>query len=157
MIFVKTISIRLPFLIVQTKNEMSMEYVLKCGKPCNSDDSIEKITDDKWSNAKSNAEQWKGLDKFGDVWDTTNWEDGQQGRYMHNNCYITLCSSNKREQAIIRDGKKREAAKDMLVSTSHSHDKSDLLPTYPKQKKNSVIHRRNSKEGSMCMVHEKGG
>ena len=112
-----------------------MECVLKCGKPCNIDDSIDKITDDKWSNVKSHAEQWKGLDKFGNVWDTTNWEDGQQGRYMHNNCYIFLCSSRKREQAIIRNGKKREAAKDMLVSKSHSHDKSDLPPTSPLQKK----------------------
>ena len=134
-----------------------MECVLKCGKPCNIDDSIDKITDDKCSNVKSYAEQWNSLEKFGDVWDTTNWEDGQQGRYMHNNCYITLCSSRKREQAIIRNGRKKEAERICLsLSLIPTINLIYLrLPHY--KKKNSVINRRNSKEGSMCMVQEKGG
>ena len=93
------------------------------------------ITLDKWSKIQTNAKEWKGLDKFGAVWDTTNWEDGQQGRFMHNSCYITLCSSKKREQAIIRDAKAREAAKKILKSTSQSPVYSDLHPTSPLQKR----------------------
>ena len=77
----------------------------------------------------------KGLDKFGDVWDTTNWEDGQQGRFMHNSCYVTLCSSKKHEQAVIRDAKARDAAKKITTSTSQSPVHSDSLPTSLLQKR----------------------
>ena len=49
-----------------------MEYVLKCGKPCTSGDSIDKITLDEWSKIQTNTKEWKGLDKFGDAWHTTN-------------------------------------------------------------------------------------
>ena len=55
---------------------MSREPALKCGKRCNSGEGIDKITFDKWSKILTNAKEWKGLDKFGEVWDTTNWEDG---------------------------------------------------------------------------------
>ena len=48
------------------------------------------------------------------------WENGQRRRFMHNSCYITLCSSKKREEAIIRDTKAREATKKMPTSTSQS-------------------------------------
>ena len=53
---------------------------------------------------------------------------------MHNSCYIILCSSKKREQAIIRDAKGREAAKNILASTSQSPVHSDSLPTSQLQK-----------------------
>ena len=124
-----------------------MECVLKCGKPCISGDSIDKITLDSWSKIQTNAKEWKGLDKFRDVWDTNNWEDGQQRRFMHNNCYITLCSSKKREQAITRDAKAREAAKEILTSTSQSSVHSDSLPTSPLQKRTQLstgfIHKKD--------------
>ena len=54
---------------------------------------------------------------------------------MHISCYITLCSSKKREDAIIRDAKAREAAKEIPTSTSQSPVHSDLLPTSPLQKR----------------------
>ena len=63
-----------------------------CGKQCHAKDSIDKITDDKWTKIKANAEQWRSLDRFGDVWDNVNWDNGQHGLYMHNSCYISLCS-----------------------------------------------------------------
>ena len=85
-----------------------MECVLKCGKPCTSGDSIDKIVLDKWSKIQTNATEWKGLDKFGDVWDTTSSEDGQQGRFMYNSCYITFCSSKKHEQALDKFGDSRD-------------------------------------------------
>ena len=73
-----------------------MECVLNCGKPCTSGDSIDKITVYKWSKIQTNAKERKGLHKFGDAWDTTNWEDGLQRRFLHKSCYITLSSSKKR-------------------------------------------------------------
>ena len=62
---------------------------------------------------EQNSDQCKRMDKFGEVWDTTNWEDGQQECFMYNSCYITLCSSKKREQVIIRDATAKEAAKEI--------------------------------------------
>ena len=64
---------------------------------------------------EQNSDQCKRMDKFGEVWDTTNWEDGQQECFMYNSRYITLCSSNKREQVIIRDATAKEAAKEILT------------------------------------------
>ena len=121
-----------------------MECVLKCGKPCTSGDSIDKITLDKWSKIQTIAKEWKGIDKFGDVWDTTNLEYGQKGRFVHNRCYITLCSSKKCEQAIIRDAKAIEAAKKIPNSTSQSPVHCDSLPTSPLQKRTRLfIHKKN--------------
>ena len=77
-----------------------MECVLKCGKPCARRGNTDQITLDKWSKIQITAKEWKGLDKFGDIWNRTNWEDGQRGCFMHNSCYITLYSSKKRKQAI---------------------------------------------------------
>ena len=60
-----------------------------------------------------NSDQCKRMEKFGEVWDRTNWEDGQQECVMYNGCYITLCSSKKREQVIIRDATAGKAAKEI--------------------------------------------
>ena len=48
-----------------------MECILKCGDPCREADTIDRITDGKWSNIKTKAELWQGLDRFGDVFATT--------------------------------------------------------------------------------------
>ena len=124
-----------------------MKCVLKCGKPCTSGDSIDKITLDKFIKIQTNAKEWKGLDKFEDVQDTTNWKDSQQGRVMHNSCYISLCSSKKREQAIIRDAKASEAAQEIPTSMSQSPFHSDSLPTSALQKRTQLstgfIHKKD--------------
>ena len=119
--------------------------MLKCGKPYKEGDSIDKITSDKWTKIQTNAKEWKGLDKFGDVWDTTTWEDGQQGRFMHNNCYITLCSSVKLDQAVIRDANK---AKEKLVApVQQPPSSSDSFTASPPQKRTrlstGVIHLKD--------------
>ena len=138
------------------KYELSMECVLKWGKPCTSRDSIDKITLDKWGKIQTSAKEWKGIDKFGDLWDTANWEDGQKGRFMYNSCYITLRSSKKREQAIIRDAKAREAANEILKSTSQPLIHSDSLRTSPLQKRirlsAGLIHKKD--QCLWCMKNE---
>ena len=66
---------------------------------------------------------------------------------MHNSCYIILCSSKKREQAIIRDAKARKAAKEIPTSTSQSLIQSDSLPISPLQKRTQLstgfIHKKD--------------
>ena len=66
-----------------------------CLEPCTSGGKTDKIKLDKWSNIQITANEWKGLHKFGDIWDRTNWEDSQEERFLHDSCYITLCSLKK--------------------------------------------------------------
>ena len=73
---------------------------------------------------------------------------------MHNNCYITLCSLKKHEQAIIRDAKAREAVKEIRTSTFQSPVHSDSLSTSPLQKRTRLstgfIHKKDQ-----CIWHMK--
>lgn len=47
---------------------MSYECLLKCGKPCESSDTISQA---KWDILQSKTKNWLGLDKYGDVHNTT--------------------------------------------------------------------------------------
>ncbi|KAK1897739.1 8-amino-38-dideoxy-manno-octulosonate cytidylyltransferase [Dissostichus eleginoides] len=58
---------------------MSYECVLQCGEPCKSFDSINQ---GKWESLQSKAKNWSGHDKFGNVYTTTSWQDGQGGDYI---------------------------------------------------------------------------
>ena len=69
---------------------MSYECVLKCGKPCEATDTINQ---GKWESLQLKSPKWSGLDKFGDVYTTTSWEDGPNNHYMHSSCYISISSS----------------------------------------------------------------
>ena len=75
---------------------MSFECVLKCGKPCNPSDIIGQ---DKWQSLQTIAKHWSGLDKFTNVYNTTPWQDGPGGHYMHQSCYISISSLEKLEKA----------------------------------------------------------
>ena len=80
---------------------MDHDCVLKCGRVCDANDFI---SADRWGQLKSKSEKWKGLDRFGEIFDTTEWDNGPIGVYMHANCYLTLSSSRKLEQS----GKRKE-------------------------------------------------
>ena len=68
---------------------------------------------ERWENIKRNTMLWKGLDKFGDVHKTVDWDKGPTGHYVHEACRLTLCSAMKLEQAI-----KRQTKRDVAVSQS---------------------------------------
>ena len=78
-----------------------MEYdcVLNCGETC---DVKDVISVDRWKQLKSKWERWKGLDRFGKVFDTFDWDNGPDGFYMHANCYISLSLKRKFEQSLKR-------------------------------------------------------
>jgi len=46
----------------------------------------------------NNALAWKGLQQFGDVSDSVNWESGPAGVYYHSKCNIDIRSSRKLQQ-----------------------------------------------------------
>ena len=80
--------------------------VLGCDKTCNPDDTI---SVDKWKSLETKTALWKGLDKYGDVNENVPWTDGPDGFHMCENCYLTLSSTRKLDQARNRQekGKKR--------------------------------------------------
>ena len=75
---------------IRTIVTIAYECVLKCGLTCDSSDTI---TQRRWDRLQSKSRAWTGLDRFGDVHETTSWENGPAGYHMHNSCYITISFS----------------------------------------------------------------
>ncbi len=117
---------------------MSYECVLKCGKPCK---PTATIGQGKWESLQAKTSNWSGLDKFGDVYDTTSWEDGPRNRYMHQTCYISISSSDKLEQARQRQNKDiaqcQPSSSEMQAHNSLCDDERDG-PLSPKRLRSSV-------------------
>ena len=113
-----------------------MECILKCGKPCCETDSISNITPDKWTKVKTQSQKWRGLDKYGRVWESTNWDEGPEGQFMHDGCYISLCSKRGLEQAVKRkqkaDAENEQPLPNMEQDLSSVHD---ACPVTPPQKR----------------------
>ena len=74
------------------------------------------------------AQNWYGLDRFGNVFTSTDWKTGQNGIFMHYSCYINFSL-----QQYLNNAKKRYAKltriripsspKLMRFSTGLIHDK----------------------------------
>ena len=122
----------------------SYECLLKCGKPCTSGDTIGK---GRWQSLQSKAKNWSGLDKFGDTYDSTAWENGPQYYYMHRACYITISSDTKLEQAKNRRKKEEivsdesfcgasSSAKQSISEVSRDEERDE--PTPPKRLRSSI-------------------
>ncbi len=110
---------------------MPFECVLKCGKPCKSSDII---TQGKWDSLQSKTQNSSGLYKFGDVYNTTLWQDGPGSHYIHHACYISISSSVMLEKARQRKNKERNIAKipssEMQADSSLCDDEPDApLPS----------------------------
>ena len=93
---------------VERKSSEVMKCILQCGKPCNKKNTIDNMQITTWANVKKKAFLWQGLDKFGKVYDETNWAAGPKGLYIHNKCRIELSSKEKLGKARKRWGKVEE-------------------------------------------------
>ena len=94
---------------------MPYECVLKCGKMCKSSDIISQA---KWESLELKTKNWSGLDKFGNVYDTTSWKNGPNNHYVHLSCYISILSSDKLEKAQQRKSKEHDIYQCSLPSSS---------------------------------------
>jgi hypothetical protein len=77
----------------------------------NNNKSSETIGTVKWQNLESKAKLWSGLDRFGDIHETTSWKDGPESYYMHNTCYLGFSSTEKLYQAQKAQGQRKCEAK----------------------------------------------
>ena len=59
-----------------------------CEALCNDKDEISKR---RWDTLKKHLEKWKGLDKFGEMYDSVDWDAGQIGNYIHSTCSLKKC------------------------------------------------------------------
>jgi hypothetical protein len=60
--------------------------LLQCQKPCDASNAIDNLRKEAWEKLKLKAFNWKGLDMFGNVYDTVNWQQGPSGKHVHGNC-----------------------------------------------------------------------
>ena len=80
--------------------------MLQCGEPCNpATDAIASI--ERWEIIRQKALLWKGLDKFGSVYECIDWVKGPVGHFIHDSCRLTFSNTKKLQQAQKRQ-KKRE-------------------------------------------------
>ena len=59
-------------------NHKSNDYhcLLQCGVNCN---STETISTEMWKQLETQTKDWKGLDKFGNIFESTDWEKATEG------------------------------------------------------------------------------
>ena len=81
--------------------------ILQCGTLCENNDnnSLFNISLDRWETIKKQSKLWKGLDKFSDVFDSVDWDNGPAGKCMHDSCRLKIMTNKKLQQAIKRKEK----------------------------------------------------
>ncbi len=105
-------------------------------------DSISLI--ERWENIKRKSQLWIGLDKFGNIHSSVDWEHGPSGHCVHESCKMTLCNATKLEQAKKRQ-KKRE------LEQSHSHDKASSVSGHCSQ----AVPAAKRLRSSLGAIHDK--
>ena len=57
----------------------------QCGMNCNSNKSINA---ERWKQLKTKSKDWEGLDKIGNVFESTDWEKEAEGLHFHERRYL---------------------------------------------------------------------
>lgn len=114
------------------------ECLLQCMKPCGVADSINNMTPGAWEKLKLKSLNWKGCDRYGNVYDSVDWELGPRGHHMHTSCRVTISSSVKLNQSKVRQ-QKRDREEEMC------HHDVDLASPAPKSLRSStgIVHDKN--------------
>ena len=71
---------------------------------CNEErNEIRSFNDIQWEKFKNAAEEWKGLDRYGGVYDTLDWGNGvvQEQLTLHRNC-LSLPANRKETYAVAK-------------------------------------------------------
>ena len=79
-------------------NEQNVKScILRC-QPCNELEKAVKVVD--WENLKVKVSKWKGLDKYSNVYDSVDGEEGSSWLVWHKPCKIEICRERKLQQAL---------------------------------------------------------
>ena len=91
------------------------QCILKCGEACSDGDSRDGCSIESWKRLEEKALLWKGLDKFGDVYDDTDWESGSVGKFIHKQCRLIMFTPKRLDQAQTRKRKHDESPQSTSV------------------------------------------
>ena len=118
------------------------ECLLQCGKPCESADSVDNMTQGAWEKLKLKSLNWKGCDRFGNVYDSVDWECGPHGKHLHASCRLDISSSEKLKRSKLRQQKQdRESA--FHEETCH-HDPDFESPALKRLRSSTgIVHDKN--------------
>ena len=84
-------------------DEENVENCILCCQPCDELEKAIKVVD--WENLEVKASKWKGSDKYSDVYDSFDWEEGSTGLVWHKSCKIEICGERKLQEALNRKRK----------------------------------------------------
>ena len=77
------------------------------------------------------------MEKFGNVFESTDWEKGAEGLHIHERCYITLSSRRSLQQS--RKRKETEnAEKFPTISEQQNFQEKECQPSSPKRLRSST-------------------
>ena len=82
------------------------------------------------SNWKQKTKDYNGLDKFGNVFESTDWEKGAEEFHIHERCYITLSSKWSLQQSWKRK-EKENAANSPTIPEQHDLQEKECQPSSP--------------------------
>ena len=107
-------------------------------------DSISNITADKWTKVKTESQKWIGLDKYGSVWESTNWDEGDNSCMMAVTYFCVLKEDsnkqlNENKKPMLKESKqcqiwnKINPLCTMLAQVRHLKNGHDLLLVFSTQ------------------------
>ena len=85
-------------------------------------------------------------DRFGNVFETVDWDTGPTGKHMHTDCRIDISSSENLNRSKIRQQRR--------VSNASDSNDIEMKATEPKRLRSSmgIVHDKSQKP--MCLLHE---
>ena len=108
-----------PVLPPKIAKHEAQECIL-CYQLCNEKQKFPNESD--WKIFQCNARKWRGLDKFGTVADTVDWNSGPDGKLWHKICKLNICTEKKLQQAIKRKEKFGDVSDERKTELSFHDD-----------------------------------
>ena len=102
-----------------------------CGKPCKENEK--RIKKEDWTKLKHKSLEWKGLDKYNEVFDSVDWGCEGRGLFWHKMCKCDICGERPLAQAISRKRKIEET----IQKVEEEEKKENKNPTPPPTRKST--------------------
>lgn len=106
-----------------------------CNEECDEDKS--NLSAEAWERMKDKAKDWKDLPKFGNVYDTINWEAGPNGVFFHKRCRTALASQRGLQQAV---RKKENLQKQLTEETQGMHSQEQQQSSGRSSRSSGLLH-----------------
>ncbi len=120
------------------KKEENFGTCILCNRECQDhNDDKSNLSVEAWQRLKEKAKEWKGLDKFGTVYDSVNWDAGSNNVFFHSSCRTAMACKKRKAAALKRK---------QLTETPDNQKKNteDPGPSTPRSsRRTGVLHKKN--------------